>query len=210
MRRAPKILAMAFAITLTLALSLTTPSSAEAGNSLRINYLVNPYIPEFTDMSSPSFPLKSAEALAAYKEMFAIANAAKTRTLMTNECKNDFIYKARVKVLDARGGIAGLGNLNNLVVSKTKVRTFSTNLPTMSDEEILENNAVSEDATQWPGYVKGGYIVYGIQGECKFSGIVSLISSNAYQIYFDGDFISEFSKLELVKKKWIVNYSISR
>ena len=46
MRRAPKILAMAFAITLTLALSLTTPSSAEAGNSLRINYLVNPYIPE--------------------------------------------------------------------------------------------------------------------------------------------------------------------
>lgn len=210
MRQVPKILAMAFALALTLVLSLVTPSSAEAGNSLHINYLVNPYIPEFTDMSSPSFPLKSAEALAAYKEMFVIANATKTQTLMTNECKNDFIYKVRVKVLDARGGTAGLGNLNNLVVSKTKIRTFSLNLPTMSDEEILENYTVSEDATQWPSYVKGGYISYGIQGECKFSGSVSLISSNAYRIYIDGDFRDEFSKSELVKKKWTVNYWIPR
>jgi hypothetical protein len=201
---------MAFALTLTLVLTLLTPSSAEAGNSLRINYLVNPYIPEFTDMISPSFPVESAEALAAYKEMLAIANATKTRTLMTNECKNDFIYKVRVKVLDARGGTAGLGNLNNLVVSKTKIRTFSLNLPTMSDEETLENYTVSEDPTEWPSYVKGGYVSYGIQGECKFSGSVSLISSNAYQIYIYGDLRGEFSKSELVKKKWTVSYWISR
>jgi hypothetical protein len=197
-------------LVLALHLLLIQTYAAEAGNSLKINYTVKPYMAYRDGFVSATFPIQTAEAQSANKEMVALARRSETKTLITQICKDDEMYKARIKILDARRGTAGLGNLNSLSVNNIKVKEYFQSVPAMSDEDVKRNSELYPIESDWPGWVEYGYVASVITAECRFSGTVSIISSNAYEVYIDGYLQDEYSRSELIKKKWVITDGIGR
>ena len=75
---------------------------------------------------------------------------------------------------------------------------------TLGEESDLYNEYDSEE--DYPDYIEDGYASYLIEFICSYSGKVSLITSNAYKIYIDGDFAGEYLRTELAKKKWAITF----
>jgi hypothetical protein len=75
---------------------------------------------------------------------------------------------------------------------------------TLGEESDLYNEYDSEE--DYPDYIEKGYVSYRIEFICSHVGTVSLITSNAYKIYIDGDFAGEYSRTELAKKKWATTF----
>jgi hypothetical protein len=147
-----------------------------------------------------------SDALAFKKKITAFAKTSKAKNEALAECKGEdsVYYNSRIKVLDARNGTAGLGNLKTVTVSNMKIAEERSDLPqyTEEEEELLSDEYYSYD--EYPDYIEEGYVSYYIEFICSNVGNVSLITSNAYKIYIDGDFAGEYSRAELSKMKWSV------
>jgi len=74
-----------------------------------------------------------------------------------------------------------------------------------SEEEAEELESEYDSYEDYPDYIEEGYVSYFLEFTCSTAGTVSLISSNAYKIYIDGDFLGELSKAELIKMKWSIS-----
>jgi hypothetical protein len=195
--------------TVVLALSVTQSGLAEAGYSLKINFTQNARPYELREFRTDVYPVGTAEALAEKKRMFAYAKANKSEInkKIADLCKKHSFYNSRVKVKDARGGTAGLGNLKTLRVENVRVSeiiaSYDVNISFEEFEKIEEDYP---DITDWPGWIEDGYAWYGIESVCRFSSSISIISSVAYEVLIKEDLYGEYSRSELIKKKWVLNY----
>ena len=186
--------------------SITQTHVAEAATTLKVT--VREYNSLWMEADKYIFVDGEADALAFKKKITAYAKTSKAKSEALAECKGeDSVYfNTRIKVLDARNGTAGLGNLNTVTVSNMKIAEESSDLPqyTEEEEELLSDEYYSYD--EYPDYIEEGYVSYYIEFICSNVGKVSLITSNAYKIYIDGDFAGEYSRTELAKKKWSVTF----
>lgn len=203
MRRVP--------ILLLVILFLSAQSGlAEAGYSLRINFIQDARPYEFREFRSAVFPIGTEDALAEKKRMnaYAKANNADIIKKVTEKCKKGYFYNSRVKIKDARGGTAGLGNLKTLKVDNIKVTELIVSYDTnISREELEKIEEEFPDVTAWPGWIEDGYAAYYLGGVCRFSGSISIISSVAYEVFIKEETYGEYSRTELIKKKWILTYN---
>lgn len=195
-----------FLILLVLA-SLCQSKVADAATTLKVTYKVNAdigYDDVNPDFYSVTQIVGSSQAAIEKKKMEAFAKASSTKAKLTSICKSMDSYNARVKVTDARGGTAGLGNLKSVAVSGIKSVENLANLPDYTDEEqeaLEEKYSLYSD---YPDYIEEGYVYYSVEATCLFSGSVSLISSNAYRVFINGSTGPEYSRAELAKMKWTI------
>lgn len=193
-------------LALVVLTSITQTHIAEAATTLKVT--VKEYNSVWMAADRYIFVKGDAEALAFKKKITAFAKTSKAKSEALAECKGeDSVYfNTRIKVLDARNGTAGLGNLKSVTVSNMKIAEESNDLPQYTDEEaeLLDEEYFTYD--EYPDYIEEGYVSYYIEFICSNVGTVSLITSNAYKVYIDGDFAGEYSRTELVKKKWSLIY----
>ena len=193
-------------LALVVLTSITQTHIAEAATTLKVT--VKEYNSVWMAADRYIFVKGDAEALAFKKKITAFAKTSKAKSESLAECKGeDSVYfNTRIKVLDARNGTAGLGNLKSVTVSNMKIAEESNDLPQYTDEEaeLLDEEYFTYD--EYPDYIEEGYVSYYIEFICSNSGTVSLITSNAYKVYIDGDFAGEYSRTELAKKKWSLTY----
>ena len=178
---------------------------AEAATSLKVTVKEEVWI--WLGDEWERYVVSDPETLVFKKRITAYVKTSKAKSDALAECKSDSNYfNKRIKVLDARNGTAGLGNLKSVTVSSMKVVEEIHDLPeyTLAEESDLYNEYDSEE--DYPDYIEEGYVSYRIEFICSYSGKVSLITSNAYKVYIDGDFAGEYSRTELAKKKWSITY----
>ena len=190
-----------FLMILALLLLITQPGIAVAGNTLKVSYKVE------ADTDSPYFYsdtnlVGSTEALQSKKKMLLLVKATSTKSRLTTTCRSMDSFGARVKVTDARGGTAGLGNLNSVSVANIQVVEEFQDLPDEVYEEGLDDEY--DFYYDHPDWIEDGYVYYSIKANCFFNGKVSLTSSNAYRIYINGSSGPEYSTAELSKRKWSI------
>jgi len=191
-------------LALVILLSITQTHVAEAGYSLKIT--VKDVNTIWMNSETSTFVSGDPEIQIFKKKITAFAKTSQAKSEAIARCKEEGIYyNTRIKVLDARNGTAGLGNLKSLTVSTIKVASYLSDLPEYTEEEAEELDAEYDYYEDYPDYIEEGYVSYYLEFTCSIAGTVSLISSNAYKIYIDGDFLGEFSKAELVKMKWSVS-----
>jgi hypothetical protein len=193
-------------LALVVLTSITQTHIAEAATTLKVT--VKEYNSVWMAADRYIFVKGDAEALAFKKKITAFAKTSKAKSEALAECKGeDSVYfNTRIKVLDARNGTAGLGNLKSVTVSNMKIAEESSDEPQYTEEEeaYLDEEYFYND--ERPEYIEEGYVSYYIEFICSNVGTVSLITSNAYKVYIDGDFAGEYSRTELVKKKWSLIY----
>ena len=193
-------------LALVVLTSITQTHIAEAATTLKVT--VREYNSVWMAADKYIFVKGDAEALAFKKKITAFSKTSKAKSEALAECKGEdsVYYNSRIKVLDARNGTAGLGNLKTVTVSNMKIAEEPSDLPqyTEEEEEFLNNEYYTYD--EYPDYIEEGYVSYYIEFICSNTGTISLITSNAYKIYIDGDFAGEYSRTELTKKKWSVTY----
>jgi hypothetical protein len=192
-------------LTLVILLSITQTHVAEAATSLKVTVKEEVWI--WLGDEWERYFTGDPETLAFKKRITAYVKTSKAKSDALAECKSDSNYfNKRIKVLDARNGTAGLGNLKSVTVSSMKVVEEIHDLPeyTLAEESDLYNEYDSEE--DYPDYIEDGYASYRIEFICSYSGKVSLITSNAYKVYIDGDFVGEYLRTELAKKKWAITF----
>jgi hypothetical protein len=198
-----------FSLVLVLLFLLIQSGLAEAGESIKINFTQNSRAYELREFRSDVFPVGAKEVLAEKKKMLAYvkANKVEINKKITELCKKHYFYNSRIKIKDARGGTAGLGNLKGLKIENVKVSevivSYDVNI-SLEESEIIE--AEYPDITTWPGWIENGYVVYMIESTCRFSSSISIVSSVAYEVFIKDDAYGEYSRSELAKKKWVLNY----
>jgi hypothetical protein len=189
-----------------LLLSTQIPASA-AGNTLKVTYRVPVDTSELEDSSmmySVTHLVGSNAASAERRKLQAVAKLTSTKSKLISACKLDDTYYARLKVTDARGGTAGLSYLKSVTVTEIMVEENIVDLPDYTEEEAAFLEEEYYEYSDYPDYIEDGYVYYSIEATCLFSGTVSLISSNAYRIYINGGAGPEYSRAELIKKKWSI------
>ena len=193
-------------LALVILTSITQTHVAEAATTLKVT--VREYNSVWMAADQYIFVNGDADALAFKKKITAFAKTSKAKSEALAECKGEdsVYYNTRIKVLDARNGTAGLGNLKSVTVSNMKIAEESSDLPQYTDEEAEELEYEYDYYEDYPDYIEEGYVSYYIEFICSNTGTVSLITSNAYKIYIDGDFAGEYSRTELAKKKWSVSF----
>jgi|694.fasta_scaffold24390_7 hypothetical protein len=192
-------------LALVILTSITQTHVAEAATSLKVTVKEEVWI--WLEDEEEVYVADDPEALAFKKKITAYAKTSKAKSEALAECKRDSNYfNMRIKVLDARNGTAGLGNLKSVTVSNMKVAEQRTNLPEYTQEEEDELWTEYDSEEDYPDYIEEGYVSYYIEFICSHTGKVSLITSNAYKIYIDGDFAGEYSRTELAKKKWAITF----
>jgi hypothetical protein len=192
-------------LALVILTSITQTHVAEAATSLKVTVKEEVWI--WLEDEEEVYVADDPEALAFKKKITAYAKTSKAKSEALAECKRDSNYfNMRIKVLDARNGTAGLGNLKSVTVSNMKVAEQRTNLPEYTQEEEDELWTEYDSEEDYPDYIEDGYVSYYIEFICSHTGKVSLITSNAYKIYIAGDFAGEYSRTELAKKKWAITF----
>jgi hypothetical protein len=192
-------------LALVILTSITQTHVAEAATSLKVTVKEEVWI--WLEDEEEVYVADDPEAIAFKKKITAYAKTSKAKSEALAECKRDSNYfNMRIKVLDARNGTAGLGNLKSVTVSNMKVAEQRTNLPEYTQEEEDELWTEYDSEEDYPDYIEEGYVSYYIEFICSHTGKVSLITSNAYKIYIDGDFAGEYSRTELAKKKWAITF----
>jgi hypothetical protein len=189
-----------------LLLSTQIPASA-AGNTLKVTYRVPVDTSELEDSSmmySVTHLVGSSAASVERRKLQAVAKLSSTKSKLISACKLDGSYYARLKVTDARGGTAGLSYLKTATVTEIIVESNLVDLPDYTEEEAAFLEEEYYEYSDYPDYIEDGYVYYSIEATCLFSGTVSLISSNAYRIYINGGAGPEYSRAELIKKKWSI------
>jgi hypothetical protein len=192
-------------LALIILTSITQTHVAEAATSLKVTVKEEVWI--WLGDEGERYVVSDPDTLAFKKRITSYVKTSKAKSDALAECKSDSNYfNKRIKVLDARNGTAGLGNLKSVTVSGMKVVEEIYDLPdyTLAEESDLYNEYDSEE--DYPDYIEGGYVSYYIDYDCSHTGKVSLITSNAYKIYIDGDFAGEYLRTELAKKKWAITF----
>jgi hypothetical protein len=196
-----------FIFFMVASLTLIQTASASAGNTLKVTYRVAADPGELDDSSalySDTNLVKSLPAKSALKKLQGVAKSTSTKTKLIAACKLNDAYYARLKVTDARGGTAGLSNLKSVSVAEIKVVENTVDLPDYTEEEQAQLESEYFYYADYPDFIEDGYVYYSIEATCLFSGTVSLISSNAYRIYINGSAGPEYSKAELIKRRWSI------
>lgn len=192
-------------LALVILTSITQTHLADAATSLKVTLKEGVWI--WLGDEWQTHVADDPEALAFKKKIAAYAKTSKAKSQALAECKTDSnYYNKRIKVLDARNGTSGLGNLKSVTVSNFKVAEQLTDLPYYDYEEkvaLFDTHGWEEDFPDWN---EDGYVMYYIEYICSYVGIISLNMSNAYKIYIDGDFYEEYSRAELAKKKWAITF----
>ena len=193
-------------LALVILTSITQTHVAEAATTLKVT--VKEYNSVWMAADKYIFIDGESDALAFKKKITAFAKTSKAKSEALAECKGEdsVYYNSRIKVLDARNGTAGLGNLKTVTVSNMKIAEERSDLPQYTDEEEEDLQYEYDYYEDYPDYVEGGYVSYYIEFICSNVGTISLITSNAYKIYIDGDFAGEYSRTELSKMKWSVTF----
>ena len=208
MKRTP-FLVLVLVLVLVLLFSLAQSGSAAGGESLKINFTQNSRAYELKEFRSDVFPVGTAEVLAEKKKMltYVKANKVEINRKISDKCKKNYFYNSRIKIKDALGGTAGLGNLKALRVDDIKVTEVIVSYDiNINDEESEIISAEYPDITTWPGWTEDGYVVYMIESICRFSSSIPIVSSVAYEVFIKDDAYGEYSRSELIKKKWVLNY----
>jgi hypothetical protein len=137
---------------------------------------------------------------------YAKSGQKEIKKILTDLCKTEIFYNQRIKVKDARGGTSGLGNLKTIRVENIKFVESLVSYPELSEEEAELIADDYEDTRDWPGYIEDGYVVVFIEANCVYSASISITSSVAYEVFENNFRRGEYSRSELVKMKWILNY----
>jgi hypothetical protein len=196
-----------FVLGVLLTFVFVQTASSMAAISLKVTYRVDAEPNELDDSSmmyTETHLVGSTSANAERKKLESFAKQKATKSLLVSACKLNDAFGARIKVIDARGGTAGLSNLNSVSVTSIKVYENIVDLPDYTEEEEEELDAEYSYYADYPDYIEDGYVYYTIEAVCLFSGKVSLINSNAYRIFINGDAGPEYSKAELIKRKWSI------
>ena len=192
-------------LALVILTCLTQTHVAEAATSLKVTVREGVWI--WLEAEWQTHVADDSEALAFKKKITADAKSSKAKSQALAECKTDSnYYNQRIKVLDARNGTSGLGNLKSVTVSNMKIAEQTTNVPDYTYEEkvaLVEKYGTDEE--DYPDWIEDGYVSYYIELICSYVGIVSLTTSNAYKIYVAWHF-GEYSRAELAKKKWAITF----
>jgi len=193
-------------LVLVIFTSITQTHVAEAATSLKVTVREGVWI--WLGDEWQTHVADEPEALEFKKKITSYAKTSKAKSQALAECRTDSnYYNKRIKVLDARNGTSGLGNLKSVTVSNLKVAEQTTSVPDYTYEEkvaLVEKYGTNEE--DYPDWIEEGYVMYYIEYICSYVGIVSLNNSNAYKIYINGDFYDEYSRAELAKKKWAVTF----
>jgi hypothetical protein len=190
-----------------LLLLLTQIPASAAGNTLKVTYRVPADPSELEDSSmmySVTHLVGSSAASAERRKLQGVSKLSSTKSKLISACKLDGSYYARLKVTDARGGTAGLSYLKTATVTEIIVESNIVDLPDYTEEEAAFLEEEYYEYSDYPDYIEDGYVYYSIEATCLFSGTVSLVSSNAYRIYINGGAGPEYSRAELIKKKWLI------
>ena len=191
-------------LALVILLSISQTHLAEAATTLKVT--VKDINVIFMYSETGTFIDGDPDIVAYKKRLAAYAKTSKAKSEAITECKNEGVYyNTRIKVLDARNGTAGLGNLKTVTISTMKIGSYLTDLPEYTDEEAEELEYEYEYYEDYPDYIEDGYVNFYLEFTCSHTGSVSLITSNAYKIYVDGDLLGEYSRTELTKMKWSVS-----
>jgi hypothetical protein len=191
-------------LALVILLSIAQTHVAEAAYSLKITVKDVNTIWMYSEKST--FVSGDPDITMYKKRLAAYAKTSKAKSAAVAQCKEEGVYyNTRIKVLDARNGTAGLGNLKTLTVSTMKIASYLSDLPEYTEEEDEELDSEYDYYEDYPDYIEEGYVSYFLEFTCSHVGTVSLISSNAYKIYIDGDFLGELSRAELIKMKWSIS-----
>jgi hypothetical protein len=191
-------------LALVILLSIAQTHVAEAAYSLKITVKDVNTIWMYSEKST--FVSGDPDITMYKKRLAAYAKTSKAKSAAVAQCKEEGVYyNTRIKVLDARNGTAGLGNLKTLTVSTMKIASYLSDLPEYTEEEDEELDSEYDYYEDYPDYIEEGYVSYFLEFTCSHVGTVSLISSNAYKIYIDGDYLGELSRAELIKMKWSIS-----
>ena len=195
-----------FIILLALIFLFSNQGQSNAALVLKVTYKVplDTDSEDFDSYYSLSYISGSSQDRVEKKKALDLLKTKQMKTKLINGCKYMSAFNERVKIVDARNGTAGLGNLKTVTVSEMRVEEQFEDLPDYTEEEydlLYEEYEFEED---FPDYSKNGYSWYSIEATCLFSGIIAIISSNAYRIYINGESGPEYSRAELVKMKWAV------
>jgi hypothetical protein len=192
-------------LALVILTSITQTHVAEAATSLKVTVREGVWI--WLEAEWQTHVADDPEALAFKKKINAYAKTSKAKSQALAECKTDSnYYNTRVKVLDARNGTSGLGNLKSVTVSNMKVTEQIISIPDYTYEEkvaLVEKYGTNEE--DYPDWIEDGYVSYYIDAICSYVGIISLTTSNAYKIYVAWHY-GEYSRAELSKKKWAITF----
>jgi hypothetical protein len=193
-----------YLILLFTLLSLILPSGiAEANYSLRIT--VTDVNQIWMEGEKSTFLKGDPKILAYKKKLAAFAKTSQAKNQAIAMCKEEGVYyNTRIKVLGANRGTAGLGSLKSPTISNMKIASQTADLPEYSEEEADFLEGEYSLRADYPDYIEEGYIGIFLEFKCSHLGIVSMTTSNFYEIYIDGDFLGEFSRTELVRMKWSI------
>ena len=131
---------------LVILLLITQTHVAEAATSLKVT--VKEEVWMWLGDEGERNVVSDPETLAFKKRITAYVKTSKAKSDASAECKSDSNYfNKRIKVLDARNGTAGLGNLKSVTVSSMKVVEEIDDLPeyTLGEESDLYNEYDSEE-----------------------------------------------------------------
>ena len=102
-------------LALVILTSITQTHVAEAATSLKVTVKEEVWI--WLEDQDEVYVADDPEALAFKNKITAYAKSSKAKSEALAECKRDSNYfNMRIKVLDARNGTAGLGNLKSVTV----------------------------------------------------------------------------------------------
>ena len=130
-----------------------------------------------------------------------------TKTAFDLGCKkqDDSYLGSRLKVTNASGATAGLGNLTSVASTNIHWELNTESTPDWSGGGEYPYESEEDD----PAYIEDGYEYVSFTADCIYTGGVTLVKSNAYTIFIDGSRGPEYSYGELVKQKWKVTLSDS-
>jgi len=130
-----------------------------------------------------------------------------TKTAFDLGCKkqDDSYLGSRLKVTNASGATAGLGNLTSVKSANIHWELNTDNTPDWNGDGDYPYESAKDD----PDFIEDGYEYVSFTADCIYTGGVTLIKSNAYTLFIDGSRGPEYSYSELVKQKWTVTLSDS-
>ena len=192
-----------FVIILSL-IQFSTAQPTQAAFRLTISYVV-PFNDDSGWLSDPSPTCLVDDSKCSkdnQKKAALLLKKPSTKNAFNLGCKeqDDSYLGSRLKVTNASGATAGLGNLTSVASTNIRLERNTASVPDWSGEDRYPYESEEDD----PAYIEDGYVYFEFAADCIYTGGVTLVKSNAYTIFIDGSRGPEYSHGELVKKKWKV------
>jgi len=141
---------------LIILVTISQIGTAEARNTLKITFQAPSEDGSSDSLYSKAVAVRSAEDSLMKKKMEKEAKSAITKSKIIGVCKSVDFFNGRIKITDARGGTAGLGNLSSVSVSNIKVESSLINYPDYTEAETEALVDEYGDQENWPEYKEDG------------------------------------------------------